>query len=219
MLQLRDSPRSHLRSHHFLIPPLFGGPEERRVRHFVESVGVMRALWTQERAVLDGEIWGLEGVPMSPNPVQKPHPPLWFGTGHPAGLRRTARLADGFIGAGSTTTNQFRDHVQVIRSELDRLERDPESFQISERVYIALDDDSDRAKRRVNDLFGALYGRTAMGSDMAVWGSVEQCVEGLMEVVEAGAGMLMLDPVFDHKEQLERLAFEVAPNLRPPVSG
>ena len=28
--------------------PLFGGPEERRVRHFVESVGVMKALWTQE---------------------------------------------------------------------------------------------------------------------------------------------------------------------------
>ena len=199
--------------------PLFGGPEERRVRHFVESVGVMRALWTQERAVFDGEMWRLEGVPMSPKPVQKPHPPLWFGTGHPAGLRRTARLADGFIGAGSTTTNQFRDHVQIIRSELDRLGRDPESFQISKRVYIALDDDSDRAERRVNDLFGALYDRTDMGSDMAVWGSVEQCAEGLMGVVEAGAGMLMLDPVFDHKEQLERLASEVAPKLGPPESG
>ena len=68
-------------------------------------------------------------------------------------------------------------------------------------------------------LFGALYDRTDMGSDMAVWSSVEQCVEGLMEVVETGAGMLMLDPVFDHEEQLERLASEVAPKLGPPISG
>ena len=199
--------------------PLFGGPEERRVRHFVESVGVMKALWTQERAVFDGELWRLEGVPMSPRPVQRPHPPLWFGTGHPVGLRRTARLADGFIGAGSTTTNQFREHVQIIRGELDRRGRDPESLQISKRVYIALDDDSDRAERRVNDLFVASRDRTDMGSDMAVWGSVEQCVEGLMEVVEAGAGMLMLDPLFDHEEQIERLASEIAPKLRPPISG
>ena len=199
--------------------PLFGGPEERRVRHFVESVGVMKALWTQERAVFDGELWRLEGVPMSPRPVQRPHPPLWFGTGHPVGLRRTARLADGFIGAGSTTTNQFREHVQIIRGELDRRGRDPESLQISKRVYIALDDDSDRAERRVNDLFVASRDRTDMGSDMEVWGSVEQCVEGLMEVVEAGAGMLMLDPLFDHEEQIERLASEIAPKLRPPISG
>ena len=102
---------------------------------------------------------------------------------------------------------------------MDRRGRDPESLQISKRVYIALDDDSDRAERRVNDLFGASHDRTDMGSDMAVWGSVEQCVEGLMEVVEAGAGMLMLDPLFDHEEQIERLASEIAPKLGPPISG
>ncbi|MYA61579.1 MAG: LLM class flavin-dependent oxidoreductase, partial [Dehalococcoidia bacterium] len=72
--------------------PLFGGPSELRVRHFIESVGVMRALWTQDRAVFDGEMWKMEGVPMTPKPVQHPHPPLWFGGRHPVGLRRVARL-------------------------------------------------------------------------------------------------------------------------------
>ena len=46
--------------------PLFGGPSERRVRHFTESIGVMRALWTQERAEFEGELWQLDGVPMIP---------------------------------------------------------------------------------------------------------------------------------------------------------
>ena len=196
--------------------PLFGGPSERRVRHFTESVGVMRALWTQDRAVFDGELWKLEGVPMSPKPVQKPHPPLWFGGRHPVGLRRVARLADGFMGAGSTSTAQFREHVQIIRSELDRRGRDVESFPIAKRVYVAIDDDRDRAESRLRNWFGAWYGRAEMGSEVSVWGSVEECAEGLTEVIEAGAGMLMLNPVFDYEDHLERLASEVAPLLPSP---
>ncbi len=199
--------------------PLFGGPSERRVRHFVESVGVMRALWTQERAVFDGELWKLEGVPMSPKPVQKPHPPLWFGGRHPAGLRRVARLADGFMGAGSTSTAQFREHVRTIRAELERRGRDPDPFPIAKRVYIAIDNDADRAERRLRDWFGAWYGRADMGSEVSVWGSVDDCVEGLTEVVEAGAGTLMLNPVFDYEDHLERLAADIAPRLPAPPSA
>ena len=196
--------------------PLFGGPSERRVRHFVESIGVMKALWTQERAVFDGELWKLEGVPMSPKPLQKPHPPLWFGGRHPTGLRRVARMADGFMGAGSTTTSQFREHVQIVRRELDRRGRDPARFPISKRVYIAIDDDADRAEARLREWFGMWYRNADMGSAVSVWGSVDACVEGLMEVVDAGADMLMLNPVFDQHEHLERLASEVGPLLEAP---
>ncbi len=193
--------------------PLFSGPSERRVRHFTESIGVMKALWTQERAVFNGELWQLDGVPMSPKPVQKPHPPLWFGGRHPSGLRRTARMADGFMGAGSTSTAQFREHVLIVREELDRRGRDPGEFLISKRVYIAVDDDADRAEQRLTDWFGAWYGRAEMGSEVSVWGSIEACVEGLQEVINAGAGMVMLNPVFDYEEHLERLASEVGPAL------
>ena len=193
--------------------PLFGGPSERRVRHFTESVGVMKALWTQERVVFEGELWQLDGVPMSPKPVQKPHPPLWFGGRHPDGLRRVARMADGFMGAGSTSTAQFRDHVRIVQEELDRRGRDPAELPISKRVYIAVDDDADRAERRLTEWFGAWYGRAEMASEMSVWGSVEACVEGLQEVIDAGAEMLMLNPVFDYERHLETLMSEVGPAL------
>ena len=192
---------------------IFGGPSERRIRHFTESVGVMKALWTQDRAKFEGELWQLDGVPMSPKPVQKPHPPLWFGGRHPAGLRRAVRLADGFMGAGSTSTAQFRDHVVTIRDELERRQRDPAQFPISKRVYIAVDNDADRARRRLTEWFGSWYGRAEMGAEVSVWGSVEECVEGLQEVVDAGAGMLMLNPVFDYEEHLEALMSQVGSAL------
>ena len=173
----------------------------------------MKSLWTQERAVYEGELWQLDGVPMSPKPVQKPHPPLWFGGRHPAGLRRAVRLADGFMGAGSTSTSQFRDHVRIIREELERLQRDPAEFPVSKRVYIAVDDDAERAKRRLTEWFGSWYGRSEMGAEVSVWGSVEACVKGLQEVVDAGAEMLMLNPVFDYEEHLETLMSQVGPEL------
>ncbi len=191
--------------------PIFGGPSERRVRHFTESVDVMKALWTRERAVFEGEFWTLEGARMNPKPVQKPHPPLWFGGRHPAALRRIARMADAFMGAGSTTTAQFRDHVSAIRAELERRGRDPDGFPIAKRVYVAIDDDASRAERRLREWFGAWYGNAPMASTVSVWGSADACAEGLMEVVDAGADMLMLNPVFDYEEHLEALA-EVLPS-------
>lgn len=39
-------------------------------------------------------------------------------------------------------------------------------------------------------------------------------MEGLNEVIEAGAGMLMLNPAFDYQEQMEALAQEVIPHLK-----
>lgn len=193
--------------------PLLGAPPERRARHFAESIGVMKALWSQERASFQGQFWSFDGLAMTPRPVQRPHPPLWFGGRHPAGLRRTARMADGWMGAGSTTTAQFLKHVEILREALENRGRDVEGFPISKRVYVAVDEDEDRAERRLKEWFGAWYGNAEMASQMAVWGGVPRVVEGLMEVVEGGAGMLMLNPVFDYMEQLERLADEVIPQL------
>ena len=194
--------------------PLLGGPSERRVRHFEESLGVMKALWTQPRASFDGHFWKLDGETMEPKPVQKPHPPLWFGGRHPDGLRRAVRYGDGWMGAGSTTTAQFREHVGIIRESLAVSGRDASTFHISKRVYIALDDDEARAERRLREWFGQRYGNADMASQVSVWGGASRCVEGLAEILEGGAHMLMLNPVFDHMEHLEALRQEVIPHLR-----
>ena len=83
-------------------------------------------------------------------------------------------------------------------------------------MYIAIDDDADRGESRLREWFGVWYRNADMGSAVSVWGSVDACVEGLTEVVDAGAGMLMLNPVFDQHEHLERLASEVGPLLEAP---
>ena len=199
--------------------PLLGGPSERRVRHFVESIEVMKALWTQSAAAYEGHFWTLDGVAMEPKPLQQPHPPVWFGGRHPDGLCRAVRLGDGWMGAGSTTLDEFRGHVPIVREALESAGKDPASFPISKRVYVAVDDDRDRAERRLRDWFRPRYGSEALGSLVSVWGSVSQCIVGLQDVVDAGAQMLMLNPIFDDMEHLDILADEVVPQLHLPAGA
>ena len=189
----------------------FGLPTERRVRRLVEGLEVMRALWAMPAPRYEGDLWRLEGAPMEPKPAQRPHPPLWFGGFHPKALRRAVRLADGWMGAGSSSSDDFKDRARQVRQFLEEAQRDPATFVISKRVYIAVDDDERRAKRRLQEWFGRYYLSSEMATRVSVWGSAAHCVEQLEELAAAGANHLLLNPVLDLREQLEVLADLVGP--------
>jgi alkanesulfonate monooxygenase SsuD/methylene tetrahydromethanopterin reductase-like flavin-dependent oxidoreductase (luciferase family) len=173
----------------------------------------MRALWTEPRVTFAGEFWLLENASMEPKPLQHPHPPLWVGAHHPDAIRRAVEWATGFMGAGSAPTVRFGQEVALLRRVLAETGRDPASIDIGKRVYVAVDRDRERAGRRLAEYFGGFYGRSQLAAEVSVWGSTDQCVAGLREVIDAGARLVMLNPVFDEVEQLEALAAEVAPRL------
>ena len=194
------------------IYPAFGLSADRRAARFAEGIRVMKQLWTEPRVNFRGEFWQLDNAAMEPKPVQRPHPPIWFGAHHPDALRRTVELGDAFMGAGSLGTAGFAQEVQTLRGLLADAGRDPARFPIGKRVYLAMDRDRARAGKRLAEWFGAFYGRPDMAEQVSVWGDEQACVDGLGEVIAAGARFLLLNPVFDEAEQLERLA-EIAPTL------
>lgn len=193
------------------IYPAYGLSADRRVARFVEGIEVMKRLWTEPRVTFGGQFFQLENAAMEPKPVQKPHPPIWFGGHHPRALERTVRHGDGFIGAGSVSIAAFADEVRHLRSLLGAAGRDPAAFPVGKRVYIAIDRDRERAGHRLAEWFGAFYRRPELAAEVAVWGGPEECVERLREIVAAGAGFLLLHPVFDEMEHLERFAAEIVP--------
>jgi len=194
-----------------LVP--FGISPERRVRRFVEIIDVMKALWTEPEARFQGEFWQLEGTRMEPKPVQKPHPPIWFGARQPQALRRAVRHADGWMGAGSSSTEQFVSGFGQVQMYLEESGRDPSTFAVSKRVYVALDNNEERAETRLREWFGRRYGNAEMASQVSVWGSADRCIEELAKVTSAGAEMVLLNTAFDDMEQLEALAQDVIPHL------
>src|SRR5207244_4128882 len=138
-----------------------------------------------------GEFYRLENASMEPKPVQRPHPPLWFGGHHPQALRRAVELGDGFIGAGSASTATFAEEMTLLRGILAERGRrplsrgtlagfpssPPESFPVGKRVYVALDRDRARAGKRLAEWFGAFYGKPELAEAVCVWGDAEACVE------------------------------------------
>jgi probable F420-dependent oxidoreductase len=195
------------------IYPAFALDAKRRAARFAEGLRLMKRLWTEPRVSFAGEFWQLEGTAMEPKPVQKPHPPVWFGAHHPDALRRAVELGDGFMGAGSIGTTEFAEEVKRLHGFLAEAGRDPERFPVGKRVYIAIDRDRDRAARRLGEWFGAFYGRPELAARVAVWGDVPECLDALGRVTAAGAHLILLNPVFDEAEQLERIAAEIAPSL------
>ncbi len=193
--------------------PAYGLSAERRAERFAEGIEVMKRLWTEPRVTFDGQFFKLKNLPQEPKPVQKPHPPLWFGAHHPNALKRTVELGDAFMGAGSLSTAKFAEEVKVLRDMLTEAKRDAAAFPIAKRVYIAVDRDKARAGKRLTEWFGGFYGRPQMAEEVSVWGPPEECVAGLQQVIAAGAGMVMLNPVFDDMEHLEIFASEIAPKL------
>jgi probable F420-dependent oxidoreductase len=196
----------------------FGVEKSTFISYFTEGVELMKAAWSDESKVtFHGRFRDVDGLPIQPKPVQRPHPPLWIGGSAPKALRRAVRIGDAFMGAGSSTTANFTEAVKTVRRELDEQGRDATQFRIAKRVYLTIDDDAARARERVLAGLHRIYGDMPDIEAVPVSGTVDDVVRGLREVIDAGAEMILLNPagktVSEDREQMERLAAEVIPQL------
>jgi probable F420-dependent oxidoreductase len=192
----------------------FGVDPRRYISRFTEGIELMKALWTEPRVTFDGEFWQLEDTPMEPKPFQKPYPPLWFGAASEPALRRAVRMGDGFFGAGSSPTANFAEQVQIVRAALAKAGRPAESFPIAKRVYIAVDDDPEHARQRVNAALEGIYGRRVPAIEAAaIAGTAAECIREVNQVAAAGAELILFTALFDQREQMERLAATVLPEI------
>ena len=124
------------------------------------------------------------------------------------------RLGSGFFGAGSSTTAEFRRQVSDLRTILAEGGRDPIAFPVAKRVYVHVDEDRAHAQRLVTEGLAQIYDH--VGADLtpvAVFGDPEACVQGVREVIDAGAEMILFTPLHDEAAQMERVAAQVVPHV------
>ena len=191
------------RDHHY---EQFQTPRDGRVRRFREAVELIKQLWTEPGTDYRGRIFGLEGGTMAPKPVQKPRPPIWMGVGHPDALRRTATIADGWMGSGGSSNAAFMRSVPMLQDALAKAGRDPATFPISKRVFLSVHERPEVARAELHRWFTVVY-RNPEGTDApGIHGTPEQVRERLEELVEGGANHLLLNPIARYTEQLEMLA-------------
>jgi alkanesulfonate monooxygenase SsuD/methylene tetrahydromethanopterin reductase-like flavin-dependent oxidoreductase (luciferase family) len=196
----------------------FGVEKSTFISSFTEGLELMKAAWSDEPAItFHGRFRDVDRLPIQPKPMQRPHPPIWFGANAEKAIARGVRLGDAFMGAGSSTTASFVDAVNTVRSELDKQHKDPAGFTVGKRVYLTVDDDAARARERVLAGLHRIYGDMPGIEAVPVSGTPDDVIRGLREVIDAGAEMILLNPVGEgvgeDRDQMERLAAEVIPQL------
>jgi probable F420-dependent oxidoreductase len=201
-----------------------GMPRDRQVRRLIETVELMRALWTDSEVTYEGQIYRLGGLPMEPKPRQRPGLPLWLGGRGEQALRRAARHGSGWMGPGASTMAMFRDQVTRLRAGLVEAGRADDPFTIAKRLYVTVDDREEVARQRMRARLQHYGHPDQRAEEVAAYGTPEQVAEQLAAIttelaaVEGpGARLLMLSPIHDFADQLTGLADIVKPSARRPV--
>ena len=197
----------------------FQVPQEGRVARFREAIDLIRALWSHDSVSYQGRFYQLDEVRLGMRPVQRPLP-IWTGVGHPDAIKRSAGLADGWMGAGGSSTEDFRRAVPLLREALEKTGRDPERFPISKRIFMAVDENPAVARAALQRWYAEVYHNPEGTDTSGVHGTVEQVRERLEEFIAMGANHLLLNPVARHVEQLDALAEVVGfPSIQTPHPG
>lgn len=183
----------------------FEVPQDGRVARFREQVDLIRSLWSRDKTTHHGRFYNVDDARIGVRPVQAALP-IWMGVGHPDAIRRAGALADGWMGAGGSTTQEFGRSVPLLKQALEQAGRDPAVFPISKRIFIAVNDNPEKARSELHRWYKEVYHNPEGTDTSGVYGTREQVRERLESIIGMGANHLLLNPVSNHVEQLEALA-------------
>jgi alkanesulfonate monooxygenase SsuD/methylene tetrahydromethanopterin reductase-like flavin-dependent oxidoreductase (luciferase family) len=195
-----------------------GIPFEERWQRLDEAVHTLRALWHRDGAPFRGQFYSTEGVSLEPYPTQQPSPPLWIGSwGSEAGLRRAARLGDGWLASAyNTTPEAFAGARERLAEHLRLFGKDPNRFPNAiATMFFYVTEDGATAERIIRDVLSPALGRQEgeLRRRLLV-GSAEECAQKLAAYQAAGAQRVFLWPVEDELRQLAMFCEQVAPLSR-----
>ena len=195
-----------------------GIPFEERWQRLDEAVQALRALWHRDGAPFRGRFYSTEGVTLEPYPTQQPSPPLWIGSwGSEAGLRRAARLGDGWLASAyNTTPEAFAGARERLAEHLRLFGKDPNRFPNAiATMFFHVTEDSATAERIIRGVLSPTLGRQEgeLRGRLLV-GPAEECAQKLAAYKAAGARQVFLWPVEDELRQLAMFREQIAPLTR-----
>jgi alkanesulfonate monooxygenase SsuD/methylene tetrahydromethanopterin reductase-like flavin-dependent oxidoreductase (luciferase family) len=183
---------------------LVGARFEERWKQFEEAAASLRAL--------------LHGDVLAPAPRREGGIPLWIGSwGSRAGLRRVARLGDGWLASAYNTTPEgFAAAKQSLSDELRARGRDPEGFPNAlATMWTWITEDTRDADRVLRDVLAPMLRRDPDElRDQLCIGPAERCAELLSRYADAGCNRVHLWPLGDEPRQVELAATKVLPAVR-----
>jgi len=190
---------------------LIGVPFEERWKRLDEAVQTLRAYWRADDVAFEGSFYSTAGFTLSPTP------PIWIGSwGSVAGLKRVARLADGWLASGYNTTPElFAQAWSYVQAEVAARGRDVARFPNGiATMWCYVTENRARADAVLAGVLAPMLNRPVeqLRAILPI-GSAEECAEKLLAYERAGAQRVFLWPLADERAQLEVFHERVMPLL------
>jgi F420-dependent oxidoreductase-like protein len=187
-----------------------------RLDRFDEACQILKLLWTQPKASFEGRHYRLAAAPLSPKPVQTPHPELMIGGGgEKLMLRIVARHADHWNVWGGPGVLARKG--RILEEHCAAVGRDPKAIVRSANMPLLFTDSKSEGEQLVQQLAKRLGWHAQDPRDTVLAGSVGEITDTVGRLRETGAEQLFIPTMFLPKPAdplLDRFINEVAPAFR-----
>ncbi len=194
-----------------------GVPFEERWQRLDDAIRALRAYWRGETDISDGKFYPVKGINLEPRPVNESGPPIWIGSwGSPAGLRRTARLGDGWLASAyNTTPEKFGDAWNNLKLMLADEGKDTATFPNAlATMWCYITEDKKRADEVLTNVLIPMIKRPESEiRGRILVGNYEECGALLRAYQAAGVQRVLIWPLADELDQLKVLWDQVVPLL------
>lgn len=119
-----------------------------RYRRTAEFIRILKRLFTEESVDHEGEFFRLKGGSLTPKPVQRPRPPIYFGGASSVAKQVAAQEADVYMMWGETLEN-IRDRINEMKALAARYGR---KLKYSVSFQVILGDTEQEARERTEEL-------------------------------------------------------------------
>jgi alkanesulfonate monooxygenase SsuD/methylene tetrahydromethanopterin reductase-like flavin-dependent oxidoreductase (luciferase family) len=184
-----------------------GVPSNKPVSRMIESIRILKKLWTEPTVHYDGQFYRLKNYSLPLKPVQKPHPPIWIAAYRTRMLSVAATIGDGWI--GMVDFKKYKEQLTEIRRIAKDSGREPEEITPAILEFTSIAKDRETALK---------YGRPVEDYVTRICGNPDDCIQEIEKLVKSGARYFILAIVAPNEktflESLKLYADKVVPHFK-----
>jgi alkanesulfonate monooxygenase SsuD/methylene tetrahydromethanopterin reductase-like flavin-dependent oxidoreductase (luciferase family) len=165
-----------------------------------------------------GKYYTLKDVLLTPKPVQKPHPPIYVGSwGSDIGLKRVAKYSNGWMASAyNITPAKFKEKWNFLlayRKSLGKKEEEPFDNSVM-TMFGYIHDDKDKVREVVKEMLSPALRRPAEDLEQVLlFGSLDECLRRIRNLVDAGVKRIHFWPVLDYEDQISKFKTGISADL------
>lgn len=154
-----------------------------------------------------GRYYTLKDALLTPKPVQKPHPPIYVGSwGSDVGLKRLAKYSNGWMASAyNITPAKFKEKWNFLLAYRKSLGKEEDELFDNSVVSMFgyIHDDKDKVHKVVREILAPALRRPAEDLEqMLLFGSIDECLRKVRNLVDAGVKRVHFWPVLDYEDQI-----------------